>query len=286
MSRMKERILRFARATLARLGYDLIPRDYYSPVPDLDMLPEGHFERAHPTPGLDLDLERQLALLERDLAPHIARFAPGPGFRLDNDNYESVDAEVLWAMVRHLRPRRIVELGSGWSTLITAAACVANATDGAPVDYRAYDPYPRPILAPGLPGLDGLEPLGAAEVPLERFSELEAGDVLFVDTTHTVKAGGDVNRIVLDILPRLAAGVVVHFHDVFLPYEYPAAWLRERGWYWAEQYLLQAYLAENPSVETLLAANALVRAHPDRVAAVVPSFDSTVVPGAYWLRRT
>jgi hypothetical protein len=292
VSRGKAAIVNVARQILRRAGFDLLPRSYYSPIPELGVLPADHFARPLPMPGLRWDVGAQLALLEGDLAPHVRAFpfprepSPDGGFHLDNGNYESVDAELLWAFTRHLRPRRVVELGSGWSTLVIAGALEANARDGHPATFVAYDPYPRPIVSPRPAGLHALEAIGAADVPLERFTELEAGDILFVDTTHTVKAGSDVNRIVLEVLPQLAPGVAVHIHDIFLPYEYPEEWLREQQWYWAEQYLLQAFLAFNDRFEVLLGANALARAHAARVGAVVPSFSPDVVPGALWLRRT
>jgi predicted O-methyltransferase YrrM len=235
-------------------------------------------------PGVDFDLARQLAWLENDLAPYIAEF-PYPreqpaegGFYLDNGNYETVDAETLWAIVRHLKPERIIELGSGYSTLVMAGAVEANREEGHTTELRTFDPYARDFVK-------GAVPQSALDVPLERFDELQSGDVLFVDTTHTVKTGSEVNRIVLEVLPRLAPGVHVHFHDIFLPYEYPREYLADQWWFWAEQYLLQAFLACNDHFEVTLATNALATDHADRVAAVVPSFTPGIQPGAFWIRR-
>jgi Methyltransferase domain len=129
---------------------------------------------------------------------------------------------VLYAIVRALRPRRIVELGSGHTSLVLAQACVRNSEHGSPVHYSAFDPFPS-VAAPPPPGLDELVPIRAQEVPGMVFERLGAGDLLVVDTTHTVKIDGDVNHIVLDVLPRLEPGVFVHFHDIFLPWEYPRA---------------------------------------------------------------
>jgi hypothetical protein len=110
--------------------------------------------------------------------------------------------------------------------------------------------------------------------------------VLFVDTTHTVRTGGDVTHIVLDILPRLVAGVVVHFHDIFLPYEYPEDWVIGRRLAWGEQYLLQAFLAFNDAFEILVPNHATARGAPDALGSLVSSFDPDVVrPGGFWIRR-
>jgi hypothetical protein len=273
--------------------YDIVPRNYYSPVPDLELLPEDIWERRSALGGVELGIDRAMTLVETELAPFIAEFdvpTDGPAsagkFFLRNQNYESVDAELLYAIVRARKPRRVLELGSGYTTLLIGDACRRNAEDGAATEHIAYDPYPRAqILGEAPPPPTRFEPVSATEVPLDAFRELQAGDVLFVDTTHTVKLGSDVNYIVLDVLPVLASGVVVHFHDVFLPWEYPRTWFETMQYYWAEQYLLQAFLAFNDTFEVLLPVQALARDRADRLAAVVPSFTSEVRPGAIWLTR-
>jgi hypothetical protein len=142
------------------------------------------------------------------------------------------------------------------------------------------------VISEATPGVTRLERLPAQEVPLAEFESLGRGDVLFVDTTHTVKLAGDVNFIVLDVLPLLAPGVVVHVHDVFLPREYPRAWLEDLGLIWSEQYLLQAFLAMNSGYEVLLSANALAAERPDVLGAAVSSWRLRGLPGAFWIRRT
>ena len=240
---------------------------FYSPVPDLTSLPQDVWTRRSTLTGIAFDAAEQIAWAERELAARIAAFTPPEGFLLANRYYESVDAEVCDAIVRHLAPRRVVELGSGWSTLLLRAA--------APGRVTTYDPYPAEFL-------DGVERLSAQEVPLAVFDALGAGDVLFVDTSHTVKIGGDVNRIVLDVLPRLAPGVVVHFHDIWLPYEYHRVLVEDMGMYWAEQYLLQAFLIGNPW-EVLFAAQAVAHEHGERLQALVPSYTGENFPSAFWM---
>jgi predicted O-methyltransferase YrrM len=276
----------------------VVSRDFYSPVPDIASLSSDVWTRRSPLRGLAFDIDAQLAFLAEQLGPHLAELQPpshsdDPArYHLDNSYYRSVEAEALHAMIRHLKPARVVELGSGFSSLIIAEACEANRRDGNRVDYRIYDPFPdrvRAALAAGLDGIDEVVPLGAADVPDSVFAQLGDGDVLFVDTTHTIKVGGDVNHIVLDVLPTLAPGVAVHFHDVFLPWEYPRSWVEDMERYWAEQYLLQAFLAHNDCWEVLLATYAVTREHPAEVARLVPSFEPARArpdaPAAFWLRR-
>lgn len=275
---------RALRRGAARVGLDVVAKTFYSPIPDLRRLPAGAFERVSELPGIDWDLERQLDFLREDVAPAMAAFDAPDGYDPDSA-YNAADAAVLHGMVRALRPGRIVELGSGQSTLVMARAARANAADGDPCLLESFDPYPG-VAQPPLPGLARLARIPAQEVPLSVFESLRAGDVLFVDTTHTVKLASDVNFVVLEVLPRLAEGVVVHLHDIFLPYEYPRTWLEDFGLYWTEQYLVQAFLALNGGYEVLAAVHALQRERSVAMRALLPAVVGARVGGAFWLRRT
>ena len=195
-----------------------------------------------------------------------------------------MDADLLYATVRSARPRLVIEVGSGFSTLVLDQAARRNAEDGAPARLVTIDPYPSPLIAP----LETeLHPVRGTEVPLSEFEALEAGDILFCDTTHTVKLGSEVNYLILEVLPRLAPGVLVHFHDVFLPWEYPRKWPLRSRWYWSEQYLLQAFLAFNPAFEILFASQLATRAEPERVAGLIPGFvPGSSVPASFWIKRS
>jgi acetyltransferase-like isoleucine patch superfamily enzyme len=273
--------------------YDIVPHNYYSPVPDLSLLPPDIFERRSALGGVELGVDAAIELVETELAPYVAEMEvpldgprPAGEFFLNNTNYESVDAELLYALIRARKPRRVMELGSGFTTLLIGAAARRNAGDGSPTEHVAYDPYPRrQIIGDVLRPPTQFEPVSATDVPLETFASLEDGDILFVDTTHTVKLGSDVNFIVLDVLPVLPPGVIVHFHDIFLPWEYPRVWFEQMNYLWAEQYLLQAFLAYNSAFEVLLPAQAVARKHPERLGAAIPSFGPGRSPGAIWLRR-
>src|SRR3954463_1227504 len=188
-------------------------------------------------------------------------------------------------MLRVLRPSRVVELGSGQSTLVMARAACQNEAEGRPLVLESFDPYPG-VAQPPLPGLAALERVPAQEVPPQVFEALGPGDVLFVDTTHTVKLGSDVNHIVLEVLPRLRPGVVVHLHDIFLPYEYPRVWPEEYGLYWSEQYLVQAFLAFSAGYEGLAAVHALQRQRSAEMRELLPAAVGERVGAAFWIRRT
>ena len=275
---------------MARLGLQVVVKSFYSPIPDLRTIPESVWERENKLAGIHFDLEQQLGYLD-ELRPYLAEFRPTEQsngdfekYFLDNGSYGRVDADVLYAIVRAKKPNRIIELGSGYTTLVVAEACLQNEREGAAVEYSAFDPYPA-AARPDLRGLTELVRLPAEELPVERFAALRANDLLIVDTTHTVKMGGDVNHIVLDLLPRLGSGVLVHFHDIFLPWEYPRKWAEDYGLYWNEQYLLQAFLSLNDKFEILCALYALARRRPDKLRELISSWRDDAVPGAFWIRR-
>ena len=205
-------------------------------------------------------------------------------FHFDNDRFSGLDAAVLYALVRHLKPRRFIEVGSGFSTLLTALALRRNEADGAPPsEFVAIEPYPLEFLD-GLDGLTKLIVQPVQEVPLSLFDDLGEGDVLFIDSSHVLKIGSDVQYLFLEVLPRLRKGVIVHVHDIFLPWEYPQEWVMREERFWNEAYLLQAFLTDNRRVEVLLmncwnfgiggqGLLSLVGLRPDEVTA-----------GSFWFR--
>ena len=299
--RLGDKTKRIIQELVARAGYeivsrdrfDVVRRDYYSPVPDLRDQAAEIWHRRSPLEGIEIAPLKSMELIERELAPFIAEFdfplhdpgLPGSFFVL-NENFEAVDSELLYSIVRAMRPARVIELGSGYSTLLINLACQRNARAGVRTTHEVFDPYPRSHITGRLRHPTRLVPTRATDLPLEVFIELGERDILFIDTTHTVKLGSEVNFVILDVLPRLRPGVLVHFHDIFLPWEYPQQWFTEWEMFLAEQYLLQAFLAYNRQFEILIPAQLLSREYPDRLRSVIPSFGPASSPGSMWLRRT
>jgi predicted O-methyltransferase YrrM len=280
-----------------RRDWRLSRAGYYSPLPDLDRLEDADWDRVSAMHGVELDPAAQLAFAEAELAPFVAELdlpaRPGADpleFFLDNDHYESVDAEIAYAMLRRLRPQRVVELGSGFSTQVLARAAARNGAEGHPCELVACNPYPsermQAVLDAGVPGLAAHHEIEAQRLPLETFTALGAGDVLFIDTSHVVKLGGEVVHLFLEVLPILAPGVVVHVHDIALPYEYDRRFVVDLDMPWAEQYLLQALLSGNDGWEIVFAAQAAARHDRERLARLVPSLRPHHYPSAFWMRRT
>jgi predicted O-methyltransferase YrrM len=278
-----------------RRDWRISPNNYYSSLPDLERLDDTVWGRESAMVGVAFDPAAQVAFAEDRLASYVAELgaphtADDPlAFHLDNAHFESVDAEIAYAMVRHVRPRRIVELGSGFSTQVLAAAARRNADEGAPCELCAYNPYPSErtaaVLERGVPGLTAHIEVEAQSLPVDVFAALGAGDILFIDTSHTVKLGGEVVHLFLEVLPRLAPGVVVHVHDIALPYEYDRRYVVDLQMPWAEQYLLQALLCGNPDWDVLFAAQAVTRKQRARLEAIVPSLRERHYPSSFWMRQ-
>ena len=214
-----------------------------------------------------------------------ARFAeivdPGnaSGFQLNNDYYTTPDAEVLYAVVQLNRPNRIIEVGSGNSTQLFR---IAINDAGLKAHLTSIDPHPRKDISRYSDDIikERVEQLR----DLTSFRELGANDILFIDSSHEIKPGNDVLCLLLTIVPQLRSGVLIHIHDIFLPFEYPKNWIIERNWnFFREQYLVQGLLAENPHFEVLWPGYYLQR--------IIPTFASrfrqwrNVDARSLWLRR-
>lgn len=267
------------------------PGHFYSPVPDMAEI-EAQADRLFATPrdlpGVDLRAGEQLDLF-RTLAA-LAREAPlprSPGtegrYGLDNPNYGVGDASMFQAMLRHLRPARYLEVGSGYTTAL--ALDTNERYLGGAMSVTAIEPHPE-LLRDVLRAGDGVEVIDepVQAVPIERFRSLAEGDVLFVDCSHVLKTGSDVQHLYTNVLPILAPGVHVHVHDIFWPFEYLRHWV-EAGRAWNEAYVLHAFLLFNDAFEIVLWNHYLALEHREVVEAELPVMLETP-GGAIWLSRT
>jgi hypothetical protein len=275
-----------------------VPVHFYSPVPDVaDLDARGVFARRSSLGGVDLDMPAQLARLAalgRDFGqecrwPH-QPVADTRAYVTSASGFSYGCASALHMLLRKHRPRRVIEIGSGWSSRVIAAAISRNADEGATAcHYTIVDPFPGDVVK-ALPGVTSVLAQRVETLPIESFDHLERGDVLFVDSGHTVRIGGDVNVLILDVLPRLKPGVLVHFHDIALPYEYARGYLSNPGFrvFWTEAYLLQAFLAFNTAFEVVLSMNALMLDHNDQMESALPAYDPAIhkeISHSFWIRR-
>jgi hypothetical protein len=264
---------------LFRLGH------FYSPIvhPKDARSREVHLWKSHDEmSGVDLQPQAQLALLKQ-LGNHtisidypVNKPLTGIGYFYSNDQFPALDAEFLHTMLCHLSPKTMIEVGSGFSSLITAHVN-QKILKGA-LDFICIEPYPRKFLTNGVPGINKLIQKKVEDVELEFFDRLHAGDILFIDSSH-------VNYLFFEVIPRLRKGVYVHIHDIFLPDEYPKTWVLDQGRNWNEQYLLRAFLQYNTEWEIVWAANFMGTRHTGAVQKVFPRYPDVGGGGSFWIRK-
>jgi hypothetical protein len=184
-----------------------------------------------------------------------------------NSQFSWLDSRTLYVLLNELRPRRMIELGSGFSSLLSAD--VNHRRLGNACHFTCIEPYPRDFLRTGIPGISELVVEKVQDVPLRLYDSLQAGDILFIDTSHVSKTGSDVNHLYFEVIPRLHPGVLVHVHDIFLPHEYPREWVLDENRSWNEQYLLRALLMYSPRFRVLFGCNYAYSAFPDHVIAAL-----------------
>jgi hypothetical protein len=242
------------------------PGHFYSPFPDVAELERRAAQvwnaDRNPT-GIDLREEEQVALFDKlaEILEDDLPFPAGPSvddrngtrYYFENPAYSWSDGMVLHALLRHLQPRHVIEVGSGYSSAMTLDTTERwlDARSDHPVEVTFVEPYSellRSLLRPGDEERVTIHETAVQDVPFLVFGALGAGDVLFIDSTHVVKAGSDVNHLLFEVLPRLSAGVWIHLHDIFFPFEYPRDWVLE-GRAWHEVYLLRALLTGNDAFE-------------------------------------
>lgn len=282
----------FDRAEKA--GVHVTPVHFYSPIPNVSELPDQIWSRPSGLAGVDLNESRQLSFLHDVFPKFKQEYSQFPRhqssnphqYYLDQMMFRSVDAEVLYCMTRHFLPKHFVEVGSGFSTLLTAQALRKNSELGSPGYLTAIEPFPSDLLRAGFPGLDALRIESVQKTDPAEFARLKPNDILFIDSSHVVRIGSDVLFLFLEVLPKLQAGVVIHIHDIFLPAEYPKEWVQAEHRFWAEQYLLHAFLLFNSGFEVLWAGSYMHMKHSRSLTKVFPSYvPDEVWPGSFWIRK-
>ena len=272
------------------------PGHFYSPLPDAaEVQADADRIFAKPGPalrGIDLNVDRQLELFAAlsTLVDDIPAYESGPidGHRFYHGQhfYSYKDATLYSLMIRHVRPKRIIEVGCGHSSHIALDMNQLFFDDG--IELSFIDPYPE-RFKDGLHDGDEkrLEFIESRvqDVPSEVFGRLESGDMLFIDSSHVAKVGGDVNHLLFNVLPALPAGVFIHVHDIFYPFEYLKNWVEE-GRAWNETYMLRAFLQYNTSFSIELFTSYLWMFHRP-LFKVHPFLDADQGSrGSIWLKKT
>ncbi|MDP3938136.1 MAG: class I SAM-dependent methyltransferase [Deltaproteobacteria bacterium] len=241
--------------------------------------------------GLDLREEDQLRLLRRlNYAEELAQIPLRPtgatSYYYENGAFEQGDAEFLYAVIRHFKPRRLVEIGAGFSTLMARKAIEHNRLEelSYDCDHVCIEPYENKWL----------EATGARvirerveRVSLGVFNQLASNDILFIDSSHVIRPQGDVIYEYLEVLGHLGRGVLLHVHDIFTPRDYPEDWVLRKQRLWNEQYLLEAYLCFNREYNVIAALNFLWHHHRSTLLHACPMLATkpNAEPGSFWMVR-
>lgn len=278
---------------LRNIGYTLITDHFYQPIPNRQEI-MTYAGKERPLSSIEWHLDKQTELVKYLLEKYALEFNKKEifsafGYSEDSSGLISGDAEVLYAMVREKKPSRIIEIGSGGSTKIIAAALKMNFIENSQKSQLiSIEPYPQDFLKDfANTSKDFLEfsllTQKVEAVDLSVFESLQTNDILFVDSSHVFKSGSDVEFEFLQVYPRLQTGVLVHIHDIFFPYDYPIDWNLKESRYWNEQYFLETFLQFNKKFE-ILASLSMVSSYKNSVFLDnINAYNKARLPGSFWM---
>jgi hypothetical protein len=278
----------FCKKALLQVGVFPIRNHYFEPLFDCKSLrtPLGGERNLL---GINWDVTEQLNLLQsfrfNDELAGMLSLEPGEfSFRYENSSFGAGDADFLYNLIRHKRPARIIEIGSGNSTLMARQAINKNREEipGYTCDHVCIEPYE----------ISWLEKTGVTvirerveDVGLAFFSLLEKNDILFIDSSHVIRPQGDVLFEYLELLPTLNVGVIVHIHDIFTPRDYPKEWICGEVRLWNEQYLLEAFLTGNHDWKIIGALNYLHHNHFEKLRETCVCLTHDLEPGSFYMQK-
>ena len=280
-----------ARAALLRRGIFPIRRHFYEPQFHPDDLPVT-FEHERTLPAINLDTTPQFHVLDslvwqeevlRFSHPQVPVLEDGTKFNLDNVAFHPGDIDFYYQIIRLLKPRRIIEIGSGVSTIVALSALEQCVREDASYnfDITAIEPYPW-FRHPKLRLVENM----VERVPLDEFARLESGDILFIDSSHMLRPCSDVEHEYLRILPTIKEGVYIHIHDIFTPFNYPDSWVKSSHNFWNEQYILEALLSGGDGYQVYAALHYLSRKFPEKAKAAMPLLAMRDRhPHSFWIRK-
>ena len=240
-------------------------------------------------PGIDFNLSQQLEFLKqlnfsndfKGFLEKESRNNTYRSFQINNGSFGPGDADFLFNFIRYLKPSKVIEIGSGNSTLVLKGALEINRREGKDSEHLCIEPYKN--------WLDEVENITIVKEKLEdtdiSWSEnLNQGDFLFIDSSHMIRPQGDVLYEYLEILPKLKPGVIVHVHDIFSPRDYPQQWIQKDVRFWNEQYLLEALLGNSSRYEVLASLNFLKQSKFEELSKICKYLTKESEPGSFYFR--
>jgi predicted O-methyltransferase YrrM len=205
-------------------------------------------------------------------------------FYVHNPNFGAGDTDLYYLLIRDRKPKRIVEVGSGYSTKLSLLALEQNRAEGAECMLTCIEPFEMPFLD----AVAGIEVIRekVESLPISIFKSLEANDILFIDSSHIIRPGDDLLFLYFQILPILQKGVLIQIHDIFTPRHYPQEWLSKKMRFWNEQYLLEAFLYNNADFKIMFTANHLVKTDFEAAKKVLIHLKADSEPSSFWMERS
>ena len=260
------------------LGLHVIPANYNSPIPLTFELGPDVFEKEYDCTGIDFNLEDQLHYLTEVFPGYREEYTPEP-----NPGLSLFDAYVLYSMTREKKPAIMIEVGAGESTGISLAALEANRKQGSPCKFYSIDPYPNEYLKKLK--AENFEMI-VKKVQDVDIDFLKTADLLFLDSSHMCKINSDVNCEILELIPTLKVGSIVHWHDILIPNNYWKEWVQGANLSWNESYMVHAFMLFNDSFKIIWAAHYMQANHPDKISGEFPFFNNKKHKlSSFWIKR-
>lgn len=261
-------------------GFHITKADFYSPIPIVNQLTSEDFLEKKDL-HINWNVKNQMDLLEElsSFSPDFQKFLDIEKYTLQNESFGYHDAPTYFCLIRHFKPKKIIEIGAGNSTKIAYYGSLPIGTL-----ITTIDPFVSDNLGKQFSERVEVIKEPVQEIPISVFESLSENDILFIDSTHVSKINSDVNYLFLEVLPIIRPGVIVHIHDIFLPGSYPRKWLEWNLLFWNEQYLLNAFLIGNDDYEIILTNYYMRLNHPN----LLKKFFETGLPpggGSFWMRR-
>ena len=274
------------KSILKKIGIFPLTSNYYEPSFNFDNLKKNLSEKRN-LPGINFNIENQIKNLKQlDYKKELENLnlknnSPNFNFNIDNNFFEAGDAEIYYQMIRYHKPKKIIEIGSGQSSLIAMEAINNNKQiDNFITELTCIEPFENKWLEKNDIRVIRKK---VEEIDTDIFTDLNKGDILFIDSSHVIKPQGDIVKIFLEILPKLKSGVIIHIHDIFSPRDYLENWLKIENRFFNEQYLLEGMLDNSSRYKIMLSLNLLKYDFYKELKNVCPYLNDRSEPSSFYM---